>query len=438
MIGKQTRGAMIAAVALGVTMPAMAQDDDVAALRAELAALRAEVAEVRGEADQTWMNERRAEEVKTLIAEVLNDADTRASLGQGGLTAGHDGKFFLASADNAYRLNIGGQIQFRYIANFRNDADDEVTEGFQHRRTKLSFSGHVGDPRLGFKIMPVVSRNGGNIAIEEAVINYQLTDDTAIIAGTMKIPFLRETLQSSSRQLAVERSLVEAHFGAGYSSGVQLTHRMDPVRLAFMVSDGAGEDFVGFQNTSTHLGLSGRADVKLAGEWGQLSNFGAWGDEGFAAFLGVAAHFDEGMDDAIVDDQLRWTVDATVKMNHIGLYGAVAGLHDTKVAEGAEKFEDLGFLVQGSYMFDDRFEPFARYEMLMPDSSRDAEDVSLLTLGANYYFKGHAAKLTSDIVWVMDPLDGTFVGGSNGLGLLTDEAGADDQFVWRTQFQLLF
>ncbi|MEX2388326.1 MAG: porin [Phycisphaeraceae bacterium] len=438
MIGKQTRIAMFGAAALGVTMPAMAQDDDVAALRAELAALRAEVAEVRNEAGQTWMNERRAEEVKTLIAEVLNDADTRASLGQTGLTAGHDGKFFLASADGDYRLNIGGQMQFRYIANFRNNADDEVTEGFQHRRTKLSFSGHIGDPRIGFKIVPVVNRNGGNIEIEDAEFSYKLTDDTTIVAGTMKIPFLRETLHSSSRQLAVERSLIEAHFGAGRSSGVQLKHNMGPVRLAFMVSDGAGENYVGFQNTSTHLGLSGRADVKLAGEWGQLSNFGAWEGEGFAAFLGAAAHFDERMDDAIVDDQLRWTVDTTVKMNHIGLYGAVAGLHDTKVAEGAEKFEDLGLLVQGSYMFDDRFEPFARYERLMPDSSRDADDVGLLTLGANYYFKGHAAKLTSDVVWVMDPLDGTFRGGSNGLGLLTDEAGEDDQFVWRTQFQLLF
>jgi len=58
------------------------------------------------------------DEVRALVAEMLADADTRSSLLMSGGNAGHDGKFFLADTDGNFRLNVGGQVQFRYIANF--------------------------------------------------------------------------------------------------------------------------------------------------------------------------------------------------------------------------------------------------------------------------------------------------------------------------------
>lgn len=71
---------------------------DVEELRAEVSRLRAEVSQVRAQNGETWLNERRAEEVKALVKEVLSDADTRASLLDNNLTAGHNGRnFFLAS-----------------------------------------------------------------------------------------------------------------------------------------------------------------------------------------------------------------------------------------------------------------------------------------------------------------------------------------------------
>ena len=85
-------------------------------LGAEIAALKSRIAQLEGEQGQTWLNERRAEEVKSLVKEVLADADTRASLLAEGATAGHDGgHFWVGSADGSFLLRVSGIIQIRHV-----------------------------------------------------------------------------------------------------------------------------------------------------------------------------------------------------------------------------------------------------------------------------------------------------------------------------------
>src|SRR5688572_27107084 len=71
----------------------------------------------------------------SLERELLADAGSRTSFQAGG-TGGHDGKFFVASADGSFRLNVGGQTQFRYNMNSRDvdDPDEEFSNGFTMRR----------------------------------------------------------------------------------------------------------------------------------------------------------------------------------------------------------------------------------------------------------------------------------------------------------------
>ena len=70
------------------------------------------------------------DEIRSVVAEMLADAETRSSLLSAG-DAGHDGRFFIAG--DGFRLNVGGHIQFRYIANFRDDrpGQDDFESGFQ-------------------------------------------------------------------------------------------------------------------------------------------------------------------------------------------------------------------------------------------------------------------------------------------------------------------
>jgi len=80
------------------------------------------------------------DEVRAIVSEMMQDAETRSSLLQGGVTGGHDGKFFLASSNGDFRLNVGGFTQFRYFANFRDDnsTDNEFEPGFRWPAFALS------------------------------------------------------------------------------------------------------------------------------------------------------------------------------------------------------------------------------------------------------------------------------------------------------------
>ena len=59
-----------------------------------------------------------SDQIRATVAEMLADAETRTSLLSAG-DAGHDGGFFLAG--DGFKLSIGGNVQFRYMANFRDD-----------------------------------------------------------------------------------------------------------------------------------------------------------------------------------------------------------------------------------------------------------------------------------------------------------------------------
>ena len=79
--------------------------------------MQGEIDELRTELGDDWLTERRAEEIRNLVSDVLADADTRASM-QDGMTAGWNGNFFLASNDGRFRLQIDGMLQLRFNWNF--------------------------------------------------------------------------------------------------------------------------------------------------------------------------------------------------------------------------------------------------------------------------------------------------------------------------------
>ncbi len=472
----------IAIAALWV-MPGVASADDAAfkQMQQEMQQLRAEVAELRAAKDQTWLNERRAEEVKALISEVLADADTRASLLDASILGGHDGKnFFLKSADGNFKMKIKAQAQVRYIANFANNGDlasgdiDEDLGGFQIRRTKLKLGGHAWDPAMFWKLTLASTRDHNEVYLEELLIGYKVNDKLKIAAGRTKAPFMREELTSSSKQLTVERSLVNEAFTAGFVEGVVAMYQPhENVKLAFALTDGigSGEETVGaggagadWNAADVDVALTARADVKLAGEWKQMKDTSAWAGEDMALFLGAAVHYQKtetGLNAAnMADDLFAWTIDGSLEINGLGIYAAVVGLH-TNAPENsgaAPNFvfasgnpEDLnfyGFVVQAGYMvIPDKLEPFIRYEMLSIDNqvftgspAQTEDNPSLLTVGLNYYIKKHNVKFTVDVVHAFDSLGGagTAFGVSDGLGLRADEPDQDGQTALRAQAQLLF
>ncbi len=355
----------------GLVTGAMAGDSveqQLKALQAQLKAvqqtnaqLQSQVAELRSANDANWLNERRAEEVKSLVKEVLNDADTRASLLEGGMSAGHNGKnFFLASEDGSFLLKIAGQIQFRHIWAHQDNAADEDDTGFQARRLKLKFGGHVGDPKFTYAINLEANRNGGNVGVYEAYVGYDFGNGLSAKAGAIKIPFLRQELISSAKQIAVDRSLVNEYFTLNYSDQVQLNYAADKFKLAFSFSDGAngGLDDIGVDGVDYALSL--RGELLLAGTWKQFDDVSAWSKDDTGLLLGAAIFFSEG--DAAnggTADYTAWTVDASAEVGSLGLLVAYMGA-DIDPDTGTS-VSPWGLLVEAGYqLVPDKLEPFVR------------------------------------------------------------------------------
>lgn len=453
MIRMSTRW-IVGALALCMTAGVFADtsvSEQLQAMQTKMQAMETQMAQMRADSDQNWLNEKRAEEVKSLVKEVLADADTRASLLESGMSAGHNGKnFFLASEDGSFSMKIAGHLQFRYIWQHQDEASDEDDSGFQFRRMKLKFKGHIGDPKITYGMTIVGSRDGANASFEGPYMGYNFGNGWDVQFGVLKIPFLRQELTSSSKQLAVDRGLVTEFFTMNYSEMIKLNYKAENYRLSFSLNDGENADFSETDGDAAEIAVSARADVKLAGNWKQWSDTSAWTSDEMGLFVGGAVHYQTG--DAHNSatnpegsfDYLAWTVDGSFENNGLGIFAAYMGGNIDPDASSDESTTMQGFLVEAGYMvIPDTLEPFVRWEYLDYDSA-SLNEMQAITLGINWYQKGHSAKFTTDVVWVYDgDITSNPFGsnpGSDGLGMSNSASSANDEeiIVLRAQYQLLF
>ncbi|MCE9591319.1 MAG: OprO/OprP family phosphate-selective porin [Planctomycetes bacterium] len=431
------------------------------ALRSEIATMKSRIAQLESQKSETWLNEQRAEEVKTLVREVLADADTRASLQGSGAVAGHNGKhFFLASEDGNYLLNVGGQIQVRYVYNATRGSDDSNEsnrdsdqKGFEIARAKLDFTGHIGSPKIMYEVRLNADRNDETVRTEVVKVGYKVMDNLTVWAGEEKAPFLHEELLGDDHQLAVNSSYFNSIFTLGYVQGIWVNWEpTDMIRTSVALHDGShsGEGDIesgkGWENDNTDMAIGGRIDVKLMGDWASYKDFSSWSGEDTSLVLGAATNWDvaETGDSGLNNKTWSWTVDASFKTAGFNFYAAYAWqqLQQDEIVQN-DNVEIHGYMVQGGYMvIPDKLEPFVRYEWVeFDDPSITHDEVNMLTVGVNYYIKKHDAKFTLDCVWAMDAIESGAAPSDLGmLGLVGESAdnGPSDQYAFRAQFQLLF
>jgi hypothetical protein len=442
-------------------------------LEARVAAQQAQIADLQAKGDQNWLNEQRTEEIQGLIRDALADADTRASLAADGTVAGNDGSFFIKTADDNFRLNIGGQIQTRYIADLRasnhlsalNGSDDGHEDGFQMRRIKVCFGGYVSEPRIDFKITLAADRDQETMMAEEAWLAHRFGDSGVTVwGGRFQDWFGREQAGSSKYLQAVEKSIPDIVFSAadafiegigvewkaipeylwfhwtvsdGFNSGT------DPVVAAGSIGGSAGHDYY---NGDADFATTGRIDLKIVGDWSkanapapaprQLADAESWSTEqGLQAFVGFGAHYEQaksgdgqaagrftvtpntatglGTAKAVTYDEFfEWTADTLIKYRGFGFMGAFYGLHfrDTAVAGTPENLNNYGATAQAGYMvIPDKLEPFVRYEWICPDGNLNTNQLNTVTAGFNWFLKQHNAKFTLDSVLLLNNLNNVTV-----------------------------
>lgn len=413
------------------------EDANVAELRALVADLQEQVQMLKAQGSANWLTQQRAAEIRSLVQDVLADADTRASLLQGGMTAGYDRGFFLASADGNYRLNISGRLQFRYVYNNQDNSDDDNRWGFEMRRTRLQFAGHVINPNWTYQIQGDFNRDGGGFTLLDGVIGHKFENGMTVRVGQFKAPFNREELVSSSRQLAVDRSLVNSRFNVGRAQGIELAAQLgENIRVAGMISDGARSLNTPWQAYDTEFAITGRVDFLAAGNFQQFADFSSWDGEEFGLLIGAAAHYQKDEYGTVAGPEVedfRWTIDGSAKFGNFSLFAAVIGRHLS--ADNAADADQYGIVVQGGlFIVPNEWEIFARYEWGDDDTS--SEDLSVLTGGVTRYWAKHNLKWTTDVGYGLNQVSSGWA--SSSLGWRADPAGEDGQLVVRSQLQLAF
>ena len=479
-----------AALAAAETSPS-SETDSLAALRADFEALkdRNSALENRNEVlaasleDQSgaWLNEARAGEIRGLVQDVLLDSQSRTSLQDSGMSAGYkSGKgFFLANQDGSFSLRITGQIQTRWVLNhtkqsFANRDTDtnnspQNTWGFQIRRAKVKFKGNVIDPTWKYQINGAFGSDGV-FDFEEVMLSKVFENGITMTLGQFKTPWLREELVSSSRQLAVERSVVNEFFNQDRAVGLLVAWKNDDWSLAGSYNNGqrtllsADERYTNFTDNPTKWAFSARAEYKLSGDWSDFKGFNGGIDQEQAVMIGVAfmgQQYNGQVQDGSIpgapnstveyDNSTVWgvTADISAKFQNISLFAAgVFQSYDTKGAEAGQGFDlseymPWGVVVQGGYSINDDWELFSRYEygnvpiedLAVAGAPLDTSGgvASILTVGANWFINSKV-KFTAD--WGMNF--------AQDLNLFDDpsdgwrDSGTNDEWVLRAQLQLLF
>jgi len=421
-----------------------------------------EIAELRAHNGDTWLTEERANQVRLLVEDVLTDADTRSSLLQDGATAGWDGQFFVASADGRFRLNVGGQMQFRWIWNYHDQAPTYVY-GFENTRTKLVFSGHVFSPDLTFKIQgdfgaqtTLPPASAGPNVLQDAWIRWMLNSDWSLRFGQFKLPYNREFLVDSMYQQVIGRSLVSERGNIGRSPGIELTYggRHNTVSVAlsnggdFNVAPGVGA--ISIPNvpanspalsSSTEYSITARYQRKFAGTWDQFRQLTSPPGEAFALLWGIAGHYqrnDPKTSGVGVRDHTTWlaaTTDISAQWGGANLFSSFTYNYFDVPGFNVNTF---GWTLQGGIYFTEKLEGYARVEWgrFIIDSDPFQKDLAAVTVGGNYYLDGQDLKLSADIGFGLNPVSGFW--NSNYVGWRADGEDVRPQIVVRTQFQLLF
>lgn len=444
---------LLAGAAAATLVSGVLADTDVSKdeLLARLAAAEAKIADLSNANNDKWMNEQRASEVRAIVQDVLADAETRASLLQSGMTGGWDRGFRLRSSDGNYELNVSGQLQVRFVFNHLDDASNAPGAtsgtndyGFENRRTRLVFAGHVVDPSWQYKVQVGYSNAGGGGGLLDAYIKKDFDNGWYMRGGQFKAPFSREELVDNRYQLAAERSLINSLFTGGRTQGIEVGFAQDQFRAMFMLHDGHNGlntpalggtlPAAGF-NPGTHateFAVTGRAEFLAQGNWEQFKDFTSQQGSETGFLIGAAFNYekDESGTAASPNDE-RWgvTIDGSLEMDGFNAFASFFYADSDQTS-----LNPWGFTLQGGYYFTDDFEIFARYEYGDLDAGTATDELSVITVGVNKYFHSHNLKWTTDIGFSLEEVNAVYA--NTGAGYLADNE--DSQIVFRTQFQLLF
>ncbi len=387
---------------------------------------------------------------RAFAAELAADAGNRSSL-QGGGSAGWDGKGFMITDGGGNTLYVGGDAQFRYFMNFRDEdsvgSNDDFTHGFTNGDVRLRTWGSIWSKELTYKVQGNFGGDGG-FTLEDAFGTYTFENGAYVTWGQFKAPLLWEDLVDDVYQLAMDRSLTSQIFGGGRTQGVAIGYQAEQFRIVGSFNDGARTDNTFYTSDSeADYALTARGEFMWAGSWEQFNDFTSFrsSSEDLAGKVGAAVHWQDGGETGGTVDASLFVLTADVALEGKGWNAFAAIVWDSFEPEGGDNTDNFAAVVQGGIFLADQVEIFGRFDAIWLDDDLggDDEDSYFLTVGVNYYVspESHAAKFTAEFGWAFNETEeivgaGGLVGNSDGTGFLGQTE--DNEIYFGAQMQVLY
>jgi len=384
---------------------------------------------------------------------ITYDEMKEATKSSGALVSYKEGKgFSLQSGDGRFETQIGGRVQVRYTlvdvdGDFTNAPGGiEDSQSIDITRARLWLQGRLYFPGLTYMAQIDVAGAGGDI-IRDMYLDYLPNPWLGVRAGQFKVPYARQEMTSSGRQLFVDRSLatnamrLERQLGA-MLYGTQFEQKLEYYAGAF---NGNGRNRT---NTDVNFAYATRVAYNPFGPMPYEESDVTFSDKPLAA-IGGGYIYNKVRGDEIStaatinpDDPTKIIAGGTVSQqapilrtvqpffrnvqnlrrvgvnfNQFGVDGAFrwkgfsgaaeyffAAIDSNRVETAAPfgadpgSFNAKGWYAQAGYfILPKRFEAAFRWSELDPNDDVEHVDQREIRGGLNYYFWGHNLKLQGDV-----------------------------------------
>jgi phosphate-selective porin OprO/OprP len=357
--------------------------------------------------------------------------------------------FYAKSADGNFSIALGGLLQVRYSyvdlddedsggtldpqlgALARPDAQDSST--LELNRARFRVSGNVFDPSI--KYFMQIETAGESVTLRDYFIDYTRFDPFNIKMGQYKVPFGRQELTSAGKLQLMDRSRASNFFTPGRNGGAGVMaygalggDNDDLFEYYAGVFNGEGQNV----NANDGPGMMGAARVAFnpLGKFGYDEvDFDRSEDLKASIGGGLVYDADDGLGVAAVDgddvDTTTWGIDAAGKW--MGFSAVAEYFMSNFDPDAGDDFDASGWYAQAGWLIADTdFEIAARYGMVTDEDGflgGEDNDFDEWTIGANYYFHKHNAKVQAD--WTRYTFD-------------PDAGDKTEDDVFRIQVQLMF
>ena len=343
------------------------------------------------------------------------------------------------TADRNYKLRM--RLRGQFLGEYKKPKGGDDNLGFRVRRLRVTWDGNAFAPWMKYKFQYDFSKGG---ELKDLKLSFAKNRMFVPVVGQYKVPFNRETLNSSSALQLVDRSIVSDYFKYDRDIGVGayglLGDGMVRYELGGFQAQGVNQSV---DSGDKGLLWAGRVQAAVIGGKAKKvkENFakkptltvgasvaGIDVEGGKDTNLGRVNKVDRGSDFA--DGKITSiTADINYRDPRFNLTGEYIGRWANPDAAGATAF-DYGFRTQGGFfVMPKKVELAGRFAMVKFDDvagdlAPELDNVWTYTQGFNYYFSGnHKWKLQLDYTYQRE----------------TNMAGAkDNESMVRAQVQAYF